>query len=722
MKAVRLKLWEVARRWRSDRSGNIAIIFAASSVALLLAFGGAVDLGRAYTAKQKLSQTATLACQFASRPSIIDTSTASYTGANGGSTYSANVKNFITQSLAAQKFVYTQTTASPFTYTQNGPADVALSATVPTLLMQIAHITQIPISAAAHCYDTPTAISQKVPNGSNPNVIQEGFENSACSGTCYDYYSPNGAVNQPTQVPTSTPSATPGYTGAGGAQWVITGYCLEVDSVGVISSSVPEGTHSAELDCDNGHGNAGNSSISNKTYLAAGNYELRWNYRSRVDYPNYDPVPICGSTASDVSWATDSSATGFPGAVKTNQINVYLDLNASGVPPVHTTLDGSQSLAGSNLIDVCVYSANWVERSIRIKVSTAGYYWLSFAADGANDSYGGQLDNIRLCTLSCLGSLQDNFPSTWPNATLFEDTFDLPLYTGSYITYVGNLSSSYGTYTGLGFGGWPYGAAQGWATAPYNETAYILGYAAQGIQSIQLDGANSGSMTTTNRLISRPFLLAPGYYKVSYNYVADAFFASLGSTVYCGSTPSASGVSALTGTASSTSRAISYPLGSLALNTNIVAVFMSHSLMASTPNINTTLNSTTTFKNPDGTTTATPTIAPDALSLTAYNSSQPNALLDLCGYATTWQSRSVNLQIKKTGLYWLTFSSVSGSGDGYGGSIDDVKLIALGSPYMSYPPASVVAVPVPNPQPSGTLSFSGFVTVVDPFVPPAPPQ
>ncbi len=112
MKAVRLKLWEVARRWRSDRSGNIAIIFAASSVALLLAFGGAVDLGRAYAAKQKLSQTATLACQFASRPSIIDTSTASYSGANGGSTYSANVKNFITQSLAAQKFAYTQTTAS----------------------------------------------------------------------------------------------------------------------------------------------------------------------------------------------------------------------------------------------------------------------------------------------------------------------------------------------------------------------------------------------------------------------------------------------------------------------------------------------------------------------------------------------------------------------------------------------------------------------------------
>jgi hypothetical protein len=178
--------------------------------------------------------------------------------------------------------------------------------------------------------------------------------------------------------------------------------------------------------------------------------------------------------------------------------------------------------------------------------------------------------------LSCLGTLQDNFPSNWVNSTLFEDTFELPLYTGGYINYNGNLSSSYGTYTGLGTGGWPYGAAQGWATAPYNEMAYILGYAAQGLQSIQLDGAISGSMTTTNRLISRPFLLAPGYYKVSYNYVADAFFSSLGTNVYCGSTPSGAGVGTLTGTASSTSRAIAYPLGTLSLNTNIVALFMSH--------------------------------------------------------------------------------------------------------------------------------------------------
>jgi hypothetical protein len=149
---------------------------------------------------------------------------------------------------------------------------------------------------------------------------------------------------------------------------------------------------------------------------------------------------------------------------------------------------------------------------------------------------------------------------------------------------------------------------------------------------------------------------------------------------------------------------------------------MSHSLMASTPNLSTTLNSTSNYTNTDGTTTTAPKVAPDAVSLTSYNSAQVNPLLDICGYAAAWQARTANLLIQKPGTYWLVFSSSSGAADGYGGSIDDVKLTALGSPYMASPPASAVTIPVPNPQPGATTSYSGFAIIADPSQPPAPLQ
>src|SRR5204863_2357744 len=140
----------------------------------------------------------------------------------------------------------------------------------------------------------------------------------------------------------------------------------------------------------------------------------RYAYASRVPYPDYEPAYLCGSSASDLSWANNTNNTNnssYPtaNALRTNQINVYFDLNTTNTPPTHTTIDGTQQLSGSNLIDMCVYGQDCVQRSVAINVSTAGYYWLSFAADGKSDSLGGQLDNILLCRVTCPGSVQDNF-------------------------------------------------------------------------------------------------------------------------------------------------------------------------------------------------------------------------------------------------------------------------------------------------------------------------
>jgi hypothetical protein len=724
-------------RFRADARANVSILFGLSSVVIFIGVGAGIDLGRAYFAKQRLVETATLACQFASRPSIINTSAASYSGSNGGSTYVNLVDAFITSTLQSQHYQYTQTNTAPFSYTQNGPATVTLNASVPTSFMQIIHVLQVPVSATSHCYDSASNTNQIVPNGNTAFAVQEGFENASSNLT---YILPTG-IKGTQSSPSNSFTSTVAYTGTTGTQWYIMGYCLEIDIVGQIVSSVPQGSHEAELDCDNGSGTAGNSSISTITYLAAGNYELRYNFTSRVDYPNYDPVYLCGSSASDLSWANDTNSSGWSvsNALRTNQINAYLDLNTNGAPPTHTTLVGSQTLGGSNLIDMCVYSNGWVERSVRIKVTTAGYYWLSFAADGTSDSYGGQLDNIRLCLETCTTTLQDNFPSTWlaannggTNKVLFEDTFESPAQSFS-CSNCGqsnvNLSTSYGT-SGSSSSGWPSQSSSGWAIGPYNQMDYYNYLPVQGSQYIELDGSlhtiygTSTTESTSNRSISRAFLLDPGYYQINYDYISDQNFSGL-AAANCTTAPTAANAASFntfgnqTGTA--TNRISGASFSGTSYNTNFVAAFMANGQLVSTPNISSTQENQTTYTNPDGSTAASYSAATsplDYVNLSSYNASQSNPLIDFCAYAASWQTRTTYVEITKPGYYWLTFSAM-GQSDKMGGAIDDVKLTALGSLYLSSPPSNAVLIPVPSPQNGATTSFTGFNIISDPLTPPA---
>lgn len=474
--------------------------------------------------------------------------------------------------------------------------------------------------------------------------------------------------------------------------------------------------------------------------LSAGYYELRYYYNSRVKFPDYDPTYVCASAASDLSWEnntnstymSNSSTTTDPNAPRTDQVNVYLDKDSNGMPPTHQTAAayGGQTLGGANLIDMCIYSGNfsWIERSVRIYVNTSGSYWLSFAADGTNDALGGAIADIRVCQGSCATTLRDNFPPSWTTSTnLFEDTFESPRYsystTGSNAYFnnsaSNNIYSSQGTSGGSD--GWPNLGANGWAAAPSNQTDYVMKSPIQGSQAIEL---NNGSGSTARKLISRPFFLVPGYYQVTYDYISDGQFSPLPTAlngVACGATPSDAGVASLSGAASSASR----PTGKSAtvdLTSNIVGVFMSHGAMASTPIVSGSVTSSAKYANPDGTTSTTPTVPPNGISLSNYVSSQVNPLLDICGYAAAWQARSANIRITKPGYYWLTASSLGVTTEKYGGAIDDVKLTALGSPYLSSPPSSYVAIPTPGPSPGSYTTNTGYEFVNDPLVPPAPAQ
>ncbi|MBV9077432.1 MAG: hypothetical protein JO048_08105, partial [Methylobacteriaceae bacterium] len=284
-------------RLLAHEGGSISILFALSITVVMLTVGGSVDLARSYFARQKLSQVATLACQYASRPSVIQYIAPSYSGANGGATYRSMVSDYITRALTSQAVGYTQTNANPFTYTVNGPADVSLSASVPTTFLQLARIDQMGVGANAHCYDNSGAISQTVPDGNSNYVLRESFEVNACSGVCWFAWAPDGSQTFRT-TPQNTFPNSPAFTGDHGAQWYVMGYCAEVDAAGIIRPTVADGSFSAELDCDDGHGQKGNSSISTKVYMAAGSYELRYSFIARVVYADYNPVAVCASTAS----------------------------------------------------------------------------------------------------------------------------------------------------------------------------------------------------------------------------------------------------------------------------------------------------------------------------------------------------------------------------------------------------------------------------------------
>ena len=748
----------ITRTFALDRRGAVAVTFAVSAVPLMVAVGAGIDLERAYTARQQLSAVAALTCQYANRPTVV---TLAF-GSGGSTAYIASVKSYYALALADQNASWTQTTATPFTYSQGGAGTVTLTASVPTSIMQIIGITGVPVGVSVQCFAALASTPQQPAPDATALLVNEGFENAASDPVTW--YLPSG-TNAPYSYRTvvnpvvSTPPTKAGYVGTNGSEWIIMGYCLEVDKQPRTANTAAEGTHSGELDCDNGSDSAGNSSISTKVYIAVGTYELRWDYASRVPNTYYGTSYVCGTTAADTSWANDTSywSSGNNYGKRTNQINVYLDQNTTGSPPVHTTIDGTQQLAGSNLIDLCVYSYppptgttaypwGWIERSVPISVTIAGYYWLSFAADGANDSFGGLLDNIRLCPGTCPNTpypLSDNFPATWlptggTNVVLFEDTFESPTYY--------NGSDSIGkTYNGAHYNnnGYPnlstgsssvWGeTGQGWAMAPTNQLPYWTALCPQGNQCVEL-GWNA-NVIGGNSLVARPFLLVPGYYQVSYQFVSEVTFTTATNSYYCGATPTGAGLPT-SNSSDATLRPGGGDMGTRVHDTNAVGVFMSHAQMASTPNPSTTLGSTSTYTNtalnsdgsialnsdgtPKTTTSTTPTVPPNAINLSSYTVSKTSPLLDLCGYANSAQTRTQSVLILKTGFYWLTLAAL-GTVDPFGGQIDDVQIIALGSPYSTTASASSysssgtgrVTIPGPSPQPGDTIYYTGFSITAD---------
>ena len=371
----------------------------------------------------------------------------------------------------------------------------------------------------------------------------------------------------------------------------------------------------------------------------------------------YLPTPVCGSASKDVEWVNASSSNGAVGA-QTNRIGVYLDLASTEDPP---------AVFSENLIDACLVSHNkWIERSVKISVTTPGNYWLVFQAEGASDGWGGVLNNIRFCKKNCPGAaVADTFP--WPqNTLLFKDNFTLPSGISAHDYIKNHWLNVSGEATAASL--WQ-NVPDGWTTTPINQIEFSKESGSDYIlpmDSYPISGVSS------NRSIHRKFLLAPGYYKLYYEYAPNNDLGTSGT--WCGaltSTPINLQISQVDAAKSDSAKAA---------NTNRLSVYVDADVSFSHPETTTALYNEAVWKAWDG---ANP--ASGAARL-------PKTRIDSCVHSTLKPKRTVYFKITKAGHYWLTFAA-EGAADGFGALIDSIALTAMGGLSTTAPPSPVSVPP-----------------------------
>lgn len=431
-------------------------------------------------------------------------------------------------------------------------------------------------------------------------------------------------------------------------------------------------TNIAEL---NGQGNA---SMSRKLFLNRGTYELRYWIRDRITNSNYDPAWICGSKTEDVNWAGEGSAEwGY----QTNRVGVYLDRAPNDEPPKDLTPETH------GLIDVCAATgAKWIERSVKITTDASGYFWLTFQAEGTNDGAGGLLSTIKVCRDACKETQHHNFP--WArNTTLYKEGFETPVSAQAATLWYETTLDKSGENLG-----WPK-LAPGWTTWPANQIEFQSWTAKEGKYSIELDATVSatgevtaGQAVDVNRAISRRFILAPGYYNVSYYYMSRDTQAP---TVMCGLDSFDADMARLWRNQS---------WRQYAPDSMMVRVYMDSDRTFSHPVSEPKYLAVATWANPYGVKGA---LLPKL----------PATPIDVCIVSKNYVKRSADVKITKPGFYWLTMRA-EGVAEGMGAIVDDFIFSALG-PLSDAAPKNVVTIPAPGVAVGTILRARGYEFVAN---------
>lgn len=405
--------------FKLDQSGNVAILFGFLLPALVIGVGGSIEISRAVDYKQRLTSAADLTCRQA------EVYVESLPGASMPSGYAATVQSYgdknATERLVKSTATITATpTASNLVLTtpplnvRPGNIHVVATGSADLVFKSLLNKNSFSFTVVRDCTVSP------IPALGPPKLMMsesfEGYTSQLNGG-----WGVFGTMNQ----------ANCQSGACQGKSWSTTNAGVEVDQLSAVTTGdgVQFGQAFAELDsdCSNRVGvnninqitaclNAGqttNSSINMPLTLDVGTYEIQYVYTARKNvgayqYPN-DAV-ICSNPADtdgltrdgDVAKdAAGDSTVALDG--QTRRIELWVEPQFSGY------LSDNQSLTAATnpnyvknyMVDVCVWSKPWVQRSYKFTVKQKQEYRVSWRAAGLDDSVGGLIDNLLVCENRC---------------------------------------------------------------------------------------------------------------------------------------------------------------------------------------------------------------------------------------------------------------------------------------------------------------------------------
>lgn len=334
-----------ARSFLRDVQGNISLIAALSLPVLVLSVGGGIDMSHAYSVRQELTNVVELSCSQSGREISYQRGKPE-NASRPASDFRSTANRISARRLSASGLGGTiRNTISGDVLTVTGSAESANSFAV------VLGAETTPVGVVRSC-----SVARPDPSTTPGTLLfMESFESNHPVGLnrWAIYQNWNGWDTEGTRG-------------------------IEINGLPELSAgTIRFGNFFAELD------SWANSTMSRRMRLAAGEYEIRYWYISRVRNPDpaYAGALGCGSGAALEPYRAWRN--------ETNRIDLYVERS------------GNYTYAPANMVDSCVYTDQWVERRIRFRVASEAEYRISWKAAGQNESTGGLIDYIRICSRTC---------------------------------------------------------------------------------------------------------------------------------------------------------------------------------------------------------------------------------------------------------------------------------------------------------------------------------
>lgn len=360
--------------FRDNESGSITIIFAVALPVLLAAVSGAIETTRATAYRQRLTSATELACNQAAvyvRTQRKSDLTKDYTSAVSA-IVSANLK---------EKGVADAVSKTPILSLTN--VRVENSGTFNSIISGFLPQPTLGFNVVLDCPLVPASDGTGI--GESKLLFSESFE-----------------VNHSVQ-----PNAWDVLKNWNG--WTTTNAGVEINGQRALAgAAMKNGDFFAELDSDCGTAaNRGvsnckaNSAMTRTMNLDAGTYEIRYWYVARqgyIDTRAYGTQPICSDLTKPKGSARDDFAAR---AVREATVQEALDDGQTFRIEVYVDAQSDTNFTESNLVDACIWASAWIERKVSFTVARQGSYRISWRAGGKQDTFGGLIDYLRICSGIC---------------------------------------------------------------------------------------------------------------------------------------------------------------------------------------------------------------------------------------------------------------------------------------------------------------------------------